>query len=309
MKKTILLLLLAILAALFQAVKAQTGAVGLKPNSGKSTKTAVVATADELDSKLMARKMPYHVLLPFEYDQNKAERFPVIYLLHGLWGNYKNWVEKTALLEYAARHKIIIVNPEGGNGWYVDNANQPNDKYESYVVAELIPEIDKKFRTIAERKGRAVAGLSMGGYGAIKFGVKYPEKFIFAASMSGAVNAASWKNIEENAASLRKSLAEVFVSADNPTHRENDLFKIFSELPPEKGGALPFFYLDCGTEDSLNFLQFNRQLADIMLQRKIPHEFRELPGKHDWAFWNQQIVEVLRIGERIFDSQKTSAAK
>ncbi len=252
--------------------------------------------------------MPYNVTFPRAYEADKNVRFPVLYLLHGLGGNYKNWVEKTALSEFAANHGIIIVNPEGGNGWYSDSASIPNDKYESYIIEELIPEIDKIFRTIAERNGRAVAGLSMGGFGALKFGVKYPEKFVFAASMSGAVGAASYRTLEELPQNewLRKPIVATFGEPKSSTHQANDLFKIFSEMPAEKVTALPFFYLDCGTEDELMLLPSNQTVAALMLQRKIPHEFRQLPGKHNWAFWNQQIQEILRLGERIFTSKSIS---
>lgn len=268
----------------------------------------VAANLEQLDSKLMARKIPYFVLLPPTYNTEKTSRFAVVYLLHGLSGNYKNWVEKTKLLEYAAQHKFIVVTAEGGNGWYTDSVSQPNDKYESYIVQELIPEIDKNYRTIADRRGRAIAGLSMGGYGAIKFGLKYPDKFVFAASMSGAVNIASWKTSDQIPPPFRQMIVSTFGDENNQVKKANDLFVIFSEMPAEKISNLPFFYLDCGTEDELGLLQFNQQLAGILQQRKIPHEFRELPGRHNWDLWGQQIKDVLQISERIFNANAQSSA-
>ena len=97
----------------------------------------------KLDSKLMARQMPYRVILPTDYDADKAQKYAVIYLLHGLTGHFDNWDESTKLKEYAAAYKYIFVQAEGDNGWYSDSATVPNDKYESYIVKELIPEIDK----------------------------------------------------------------------------------------------------------------------------------------------------------------------
>ena len=105
-------------------------------------------------------------------ESQKETRYPVIYLLHGLTGHYNNWAEKTKLEQYAANYNYIIVMPEGDNGWYTDSATVPNDKYESYIIKELIPEIDKKYRTKADRQNRAIAGLSMGGYGSIKIRFK-----------------------------------------------------------------------------------------------------------------------------------------
>ena len=131
----------------------------------------------KLDSKLMKREMPYRVILPVGYEVNTSEKFPVIYLLHGLTGHFNNWTDKSKIVEYAKNYNYIIVTPEGDNGWYSDSATVENDKYESYIIQELIPEIEKKFRAQTNRESRAIAGLSMGGYGAMKFGLKYPEKF------------------------------------------------------------------------------------------------------------------------------------
>ena len=159
---------------------------------------------ERLTSKLMAREMPYRVILPYGYSTNSIDRFPVIYLLHGLTGHFNNWTEKTKLASYAFRHNFIIVTPEGNDGWYTDSASTPNDKYESYIVKELIPEIDKNYRTLADRKNRAIAGLSMGGYGSLKFGLKYPEMFALAGSFSGALGAASFS--EKTAGAIGKTI-------------------------------------------------------------------------------------------------------
>lgn len=266
------------------------------------TKTAVTLGNAELDSKLMRRKMPYQVIIPTNYESEKTIRFPVLYLLHGLGGHYDNWASKTNLTKHAAEHRVILVMPEGGNGWYTDSATEPNDKYESYIIQELVSEIDKNYRTVAERKGRAIAGLSMGGFGALKFGVKYPQMFTLAASMSGAVASASYRTLEELPKNewLRKPILAAFGDPASPTHKENDLLKLLDEMPPEKTAALPFLYLDCGTEDPLGLLSPNQKLAQVLVTRKIPHEFRQLPGKHDWTFWNNQVQEVLRLSSKIF---------
>ncbi len=142
----------------------------------------------KLDSKLMKREMPYRVILPVGYENSNEKTFyPVIYLLHGLTGHYNNWTDSTKLVEYAKNYKFIIVTPEGANGWYSDSVSAPNDKYESYIIQELIPEIEKKFRAKTDRENRVIAGLSMGGFGAMKFGLKYPEKFRLIGSFSGAL--------------------------------------------------------------------------------------------------------------------------
>src|ERR1700733_7457047 len=145
-------------------------------------------TRGDLKSALMRRSMPYMVALPSDYQATEL-RYPVLYLLHGLFGAFDNWITLTGLAEYAKAYQMIIITPEGGNGWYTDSETVDDENYESYLIRELIREIDAEYRTIKERTGRAVAGLSMGGYGALKFGIKYPEVFAFTASVSGAFDA------------------------------------------------------------------------------------------------------------------------
>lgn len=295
--------LLAFLAALFIFASPETNAQQTA-NAVRAEPVGAAFGVGSINSKLMARRMPYQILLPKNYEIEKQARFPVLYLLHGLSGNYKNWFEKTKIQDYAAQHRIIIITPEGGDGWYSDSATAPNDKYESYIIQELVPEIDKTFRTVAEKRGRAIAGLSMGGFGALKFGVKYPESFALAASMSGYMMAASYQTMDELPRNewLRKPILAAFGDPSSQTRKENDLFKLLSEMPPEKVSGLPFLYLDCGTEDGLGLVPSNQQLAQILLTRKIPHEYRQLPGKHGWDYWNQQVREILRLSEKVFAS-------
>ncbi len=259
----------------------------------------------KLNSKLMAREMPYRLIVPAGYDEsaNKSKRYAVVYLLHGLSGHYDNWTAKTKLAEYALKYQYIIVTPEGNNGWYTDSPTAPNDKYESYIVQELISEIDGKFRTLANRENRVIAGLSMGGYGALKFGLKYPDKFVLAGSFSGALGAAGWtlKGLDENnirSGALLDSIKTAFGADDSPTRAENDIFKMIREMTPEKAKTLPLFYVDCGTEDFL-VIRTNREFGNLLFEKKIPHEFRLLPGAHDWRFWDTSVNEFLEVSQKV----------
>ena len=246
----------------------------------------------QLDSKLMARKISYRVVLPIDYGaSNETTRYSVIYLLHGLTGNFANWTNKTKLAEYASKQKFIVVTPDGANGWYTDSATVANDKYESYIVKELIPEIDKNFRTIADRRGRAIAGLSMGGYGAVKFGLKYPEMFSLVGTFSGALGAASYS--EKNAGAIGKGIDAIYGPDESETRKANDIFKLIRELTPDRIKTLPFIYQSCGTEDFL--FKNNHDFLALLIEKKIPHEYREHPGGHDWTFWDAQVKEFLRV--------------
>ena len=255
----------------------------------------------QFESKLVGKTLPYNVLLPVNYNQpdSMTKRYPVIYLLHGLTGHYTNWLEKTKIVDYTASYEFIIVMPEGNDGWYTDSASVPANKYESYILQELIPDVEKRFRASSEREGRAIAGLSMGGYGALKFGVKHPEMFVFSASLSGAFDAASWTEADlKGLEFIWRTLQPVFGAEKSETRAANDLRKLFSELTAQPIAALPYVYVDCGTEDRL--LEINRSFVDILTKQKIPHEYRQLPGNHSWTYWDAQVQEVLRIAAKKF---------
>ncbi len=253
----------------------------------------------KLTSQLMAREMPYRVILPSGYENSNEKTFyPAIYLLHGLTGHFNNWSDNTKLAVYSKNSEFLIVMPEGNNGWYTDSVSKEDEKYESYIVKELIPEIEKKFRVKKARESRAIAGLSMGGYGALKFGVKYSEMFVVAGSFSGALRAAEWteKELGVGFKPLLESIMSIYGKAGSETRKQNDLFALVNAKTDTEIKAIPFIYVDCGTEDFL--LGQNRDFAELLLKRKVPHEFRQRPGIHDWKYWDSQIEEFLQLSEK-----------
>jgi S-formylglutathione hydrolase FrmB len=260
------------------------------------TSSSIRVETVQLESRLVGKTLEYSVVLPPNYAliTSRKKHYPVLYLLHGWNGNPQGWTTETKLTEYAARYRLIIVLPEGDNGWYTDSATVAADKYESYILQELIPDVESRFRATRNRGGRAIAGLSMGGYGALKFGLKRPDLFVFVASMSGALDAPARTDDD--------SIMRTFGAADNPTRTDNDLFKLVDSLPDEKVAALPYLYLNCGTEDP--WLKVNRRLAGIFSERKIAHEYREFPGGHDWKYWDSQLPEILKLA-----AQKLSPAQ
>ena len=254
----------------------------------------------QFESKLVGKTLPYRVVLPPDYAAKEAAnvRYPVLYLLHGLTGHFDNWTDKTKLAQYAMNYRVIIVTPEGNNGWYVDSATVPQEKYESYIIQELMPDVEKRYRTMTSREGRAIAGLSMGGYGALKFGLKYPEKFVFAGSLSGALKAAAWSDMELTVAGnwVKAPITQAFGTGATETRKQNEVYQMVKDLTPEKTAALPFIYLSCGTEDFL--IADNQQMMQTLLLKKVPHEFRQTPGIHDWKFWDAQVLEILRVSDK-----------
>ena len=187
---------------------------------------------------------------------------------------------------------MIVVTPEGDNGWYTDSTVAPEDKFEGYLLQELIPDVDRRFRTIAARRGRGVAGCSMGGYGALKLGLKHPELFALAASTSGALDAASRTD--------DASIMQTFGEAGSPARAENDLPRLAREFPDARRGLLPFLYLDCGDKDP--WFDANRDFADILTGRGMAHEYRQVHGEHIWPYWDRQLREILREADEMLDA-------
>jgi putative tributyrin esterase len=250
-----------------------------------SKKQAIVVKDSVFHSASLDRDMRYRTLLPRDYED--GARFPVLYLLHGIYGDYLNWDTRTGLENYAQNLHLLIVMPDADDSWYTNSATLPGDKFEDYVAKDLISEIDKKYRTIRDRHGRAVAGLSMGGYGALKLAIKYPELFGFAGSLSGALNAA--QNLDSLRPEFRTKLLEVFGSAGSRTRDEGDVFLLLNS-PHES--PYPYFYFACGTEDF--FLETNRAFALQLASRKITYEYHETPGGHTWEYWDRALRPMLQ---------------
>lgn len=259
--------------------------------NASASRTAIETV--QFHSTLINATLPYDVILPRDY-RTTTTRYPVLYLLHGHGGHYTDWPTRANIADYASQYRLIVVMPEGNNSWYVDGARGLNDKYESYILQELVPDVDKRFRTIQSRYGRAIAGLSMGGYGAIKYGLKHPAMFAFAGSMSGAFGVTRYTQTEMGGANWEPFMS-TFGPLGSETRKANDVFEIARALSPARVASLPYFYFDCGTEDAAQHFKANRELSEIFLEKKIPHEYRELPGNHSWGYWDQQVQEVLRI--------------
>ncbi len=285
MRRGIQVLCLVLLLSAEIARAQKTAAVPVPENGKIRVEESVFHSAS------LGRDMHYLVLLPRDYSGTR--RFPVLYLLHGLYGDYKNWDTRTHLEQVAAAYPWLIVTPDAGDSWYTNSATKPADKFEDYIAKDLISEIDRKYRTIAEKRARAVAGLSMGGYGAIKLGFKYPNLFAFAGSLSGAFNAA--QNLDDLRPEFRAKLLEVFGNSGSATRTENDVFLLLKNSPDN-----PYFYVACGTSDF--FLDTNRALAARLSTQKIPYEYHETPGGHAWQYWDADLTPLFQAIERTLGS-------
>lgn len=243
--------------------------------------------------------LPFQVLLPANYAASARRRYPVLYLLHGADGDETNWTTRTNLASYVKRYRLIVVMPGVGNSWYANSAGDARARYEDAIVRDLIPHIDAKYRTLARAGGRGIAGLSMGGFGAMKFALRYPHLFAFAASFSGAFDAPR-TNIVSSSASEQHSiiLRRIFGANGSETRRQNDLFQLLSATTEPV--RLPYLYISTGTGDTLaSVMPANPRFAEALRERRVLYEYYEQPGGHDWRFWDEQISFTLERMSRI----------
>jgi putative tributyrin esterase len=261
--------------------------------SGANTKPVKLA-ADRLQDRVfqsesLAREMHYRILLPANYAAS-ARSYPVLYLLHGWHGDHTNWTTLTDLTHYAENLPIIIVMPDAHDSWYVDSATTPQEKFEQYIISDLVVEVDQHWRTLRSPHRRAIAGLSMGGYGAVKLALKYPGTFDVAGSISGAFNATE-ADLAESRADLAPSLKTAFGPATSTVRSENDVYEAVDRVVPS---ATAYLYLDCGTAD-VSFLQANRKLVSKLSQRNLSYEYHEIPGAHTWEYWDTRLPSMLNV--------------
>lgn len=250
--------------------------------------------APKFDSVLLRRTSPYRILLPAKYDSSKV-RYPVLYLLHGLFGQCDNWLELTNIRELSRALDLIVVMPDGSDSWYCDSATVASELYESFILDEFIPEIEQRYRAIGERRARSIAGLSMGGYGAFKFAAKRPDLFEFAASFSGAFAAPQMSDESPGIEweSLRPSILKAFGEVKSSKRDENDIYQLFTTMPVETILKLPFLYFDCGLSDG--FLEANIRLEQLLLSRGITHHFSVIEGGHDWQYWGSRLPTLFKL--------------
>lgn len=233
-------------------------------------------------SQALGKQTAAYVLLP----ETGEGPFPVLYLLHGLSDDHTIWLRRTAIERYVANLPLIVVMPDGGRGFYADAAE--GYAYGTAIGEELVARIDKTFPTQKSREGRVLAGLSMGGYGAIRLALAYPETFRAAHSLSGATAWGSHLYAGRDDASTKefaRILGPDFVGGPN------DLFAQSEKRHAE--GKLPALRIDCGTEDFL--LESNRAYTAFLTEKGIPHEYEEFPGAHTWEYWDTHIQDALRF--------------
>jgi S-formylglutathione hydrolase FrmB len=253
-------------------------------------------TADSISvfSKSMKKNIPCMVIKPKAY-KNSSERWGVVYLLHGYSGNHRQWLnDAPQILALADTYNMLIVCPDGGfSSWYFDSPLDSAMRYETFMSTELIDYIDQKYRTIANKNGRAISGLSMGGHGGLFLASRHTSVFGAAGSMAGGVNLRPFpKNWD-----ISKRIGDTACCEENWSK-----YSVINNIDHLRNNELKLI-VDCGYSDF--FLEVNRELHKKLLDLKIDHDYTERPGGHNKEYWGNSVNYQLLFFRTFFDAGKS----
>ena len=240
-------------------------------------------------SKALFRIVPLNVILPvdrFDADTNsylvqEDHKYKTLYLLHGLLGNYTDWVSRTRIQIWAEEKNLAVVMPSGDNAFYFRSRTPWND-YETFIGEEL-PQITRKMFPLSDkREDTFIAGLSMGGYGALRNGIVYSETYSHVAGLSSAIHI--FDDLSEEAdIGLFDDHAKASLTDLNPKIAAEEMFK--------NNKKVPRFYMACGKKDDL--MSVNLAFRDFLREKGADVTWDEEDAGHDWDFWDSQIKKVL----------------
>jgi S-formylglutathione hydrolase FrmB len=234
-------------------------------------------------SQSLQRDMQYRVFLPQAAGNQKL---PAVYLLHGGGGNgFRDWSNDSDVARFASQG-LLLVMPEADYSYYTNAAQRPQDRYEDYIMVDLQADVEQRFPVRSHRGGRAIIGVSMGGFGAVKLALRHPEQFGFAGALSPAIDAPrrrfTWRRIDQS-----RHFQEIFGPEDSPTRHDNDPFFL---VRGADAAQTPYFYMTCGKQEGL--LAPVREFSALLDRYHIAHEFHTVAGGHDWNNWNSQLPGV-----------------
>jgi enterochelin esterase-like enzyme len=256
---------------------------------------------DSINSIILNQVSRYAVYLPPSFSAESIIKYPVIYLLHGFNGNEKDWIRKgkiNRIMDSLVNNKIIsdflLIMPAAKNSYYINNYNK-SYRYEDYFIQEFVPYVENKYSNYILDSARIIAGLSMGGFGAAIFSIKYPNKFNMCITLSSAVRP---PNIFSKLSESRYKLlfSEVFDTSLTGNHRitehwkNNSPFYLINNINADKLKNI-HWYIDCGLDDSL--LPSNQAFHQLLLKYKIEHNYIEREGNHNWDYWSTGITKAL----------------
>lgn len=255
-----------------------------------------------VESKILGKPVRYTIYLPSDY--STSERYyPVVYLLHGYTDSDMAWVqfgEANLIADEAIAARaippMIIVTPDAGVSWYINNHDN-SVKYEDFFIKEFIPHVESKYRARPERQYRAVAGLSMGGYGSLVYTLRHPEMFAACAAFSAAIF-----TDEETVGTPDDIWGRIYSVLYGPNlkgkDRLTDHYKSYNPIHLVRAAGAEKLkdlrlYIDCGDDDFL--YKGNATFHMLLRDMKVPHEYRARDGGHTWSYWRSGLVDGLKF--------------
>ncbi len=245
----------------------------------------------EVPAQKMNRSIKVAVVVPHQYRIYPDTKYPVVYLLHGAWGCYRDWPHKANLDSLADTYSTIIVCPDGQDSWYLDSPIDPSFQFETFISYELVNYIDTHYRTYPRREMRAITGLSMGGHGALWNAFRHPDVFASCGSMSGGVDISKFPG--------RWHIADRLGDYDNNQQRWID-HSVISLVPTLEPGQN--IIIDIGYDDL--FFEVNNNLHEALLQQGVEHDYTVRHGDHNWQFWVNSIDYHMMFFHKIFAAEQ-----
>lgn len=257
---------------------------------------------NNVPSKILARSVPYCIVLPSSFDADKTKHFPVLYELHGLGDNEQFFVHSglwNLVEDQRERHELkdfLIATPAGGASFYI-NSKDGKVRYEDFLLREFFPFIEKKYRVLPGRANRAISGVSMGGYGVLHLAFRHPQLFVAVSAHSAALIERLPLFLNTPQSPRSRVLGAVFgIPPDTAFWNANSPLELARTA---KLSGLKI-YFDCGDQDDYGFESGAAALDKVLTARRIPHEFHIYPGRHDPAYFASHIPASLAFHSRLF---------
>lgn len=254
-------------------------------------------------SRVLAGPVAYCVLLPPSYDADKTRRFPVLYYLHGLGDNEQMFLRSggwSMIQDLWERHEIgefIIVTPAAGTSFYL-NSRDGQYRYEDFLLQDFFPFVESRYRIRAARASRGIAGISMGGYGALRLALRRPDFFgsvaVHSAAIVGELPAV---DTGSNARGPLRLFANVFGSPVDRGFWDRNNPLALARTAVLSGLKI---YFDCGSQDDYGFDSGAQALHNLLVSRKVAHEFHLYPGGHNWLYFAEHLPASLEFESRAF---------
>jgi S-formylglutathione hydrolase FrmB len=262
-------------------------------------------------SKILHRDVRYCVMLPSSYEKENTKKYPVLYFLHGLGENEQTLLQSGGwglIDDLRQQHKVgdfLMIAPDGRGSFFINSADG-HDRYSDFFLSEFLPYVETHYRIVRDRKDRGVTGLSMGGYGALRFAFAHPELFGSVSAQSAALIMESPRELNVDARSagpLGRLLGGVFGNPVNVAHwQANNPFDLTRKNQAQLRSQA--IYINCGQQDDFGFEDGASRMHKQLLAEGIPHEFHLYPGGHTADYFLSHMGETIEFHWHIFSQSK-----